>query len=124
MTLTSRFTDWAKREGTPIGTAQRVWTVTGQDLQVVRSEIDAGAVFETHCHPHEQIIVVVSGTHEFTIGTQTRKLGPGGVFHLPSGVPHGGRVVGTEVLVLLEAFHPPRLDYTDPREPTSHDAPR
>jgi quercetin dioxygenase-like cupin family protein len=122
--MSAYFTDWNEVPGRPLLAGQLIWSVSGEDLQVVRSEIDTGSSFARHVHPHEQIIVVLAGTVEFTVGEETRQLGPGGVFLMPAGVPHEGRVVGAEKLVIVEAFHPPRLDYAENSEPTRHEVPR
>jgi quercetin dioxygenase-like cupin family protein len=85
-------------------------TMAGREvmLSVVRFEPDA-AVLE-HSHPHEQIGVLLSGRLEFTIGAETRMVGPGDHWRIPGGVPH--RVVARGgPAVALDVFHPIREDY-------------
>jgi hypothetical protein len=41
----------------------------------------------------------------------------------PPNQPHGGRVIGLEPVVIIEAFHPPRKDYTPETQRADHDRP-
>jgi quercetin dioxygenase-like cupin family protein len=107
----SNFYDWSKEEGEEVMPGDLIWRVTGETVQVIRAEIAAGSDFPLHTHPHEQIIVVLQGALSFTVGTEVKIVKAGGVIHAPSGVPHGGRVVGEETVITLEAFHPPREDF-------------
>jgi quercetin dioxygenase-like cupin family protein len=46
----------------------------------------------------------------FTIGDETRTLGPGGTWNIPSMVPHRA-VAGPEGAIALDAFAPIRADW-------------
>ena len=72
-------------------------------------EIDAGATLPRHAHHHEQVVNVIEGQFELTIGSDTRVLGPGGVAIIPSNVPHEGRAITS--CRIIDAFHPIREDY-------------
>ena len=118
------FVDWAGQSGREVMPGDVIWDVTGDQLQVIRAEMAPGADFPIHQHPQEQIIVVLEGALEFTVGRLARVVRPGQVIRIPSGVPHGGRVHGSEQVVTIEAFHPvrrdfghasQRMDLTDPR---------
>ena len=53
---------------------------------------------------------MISGRAEFTVGGQTRILGPGDLWRIPGGVPH--KVVALDgPAVALDCFHPIRDDY-------------
>ena len=72
-------------------------------------EVDAGATFPEHQHPHEQIVSVLSGELELVVDGVTHLLTPGLVFVIPPDVRHsGGSVTGCRV---LDAFAPVRDDY-------------
>ena len=72
-------------------------------------EIDAGARFPEHQHPHEQIVTVLSGELELTVDGVAHTLKPGVVFVIPPNVRHsGGSRTGCRV---LDAFAPVREDY-------------
>ncbi|MFB3828632.1 MAG: cupin domain-containing protein [Bryobacteraceae bacterium] len=62
-----------------------------------------------HYHAHDQMAFVVEGRIRAFIGDQVKELGPGGVYSLPSNVPHGIQVL-TQKVVLIDVFTPPRDD--------------
>lgn len=105
------FVDWNSEAGREVHPGDVVWDVTGSELQVIRARMSPGADFPLHTHPQEQIIVVLEGALEFTVGEETRVVRAGQVIHAPSGIPHGGRVHGSEHVVTIEAFHPVRSDF-------------
>ena len=72
-------------------------------------EIDEGAAFPEHEHPHEQIVSVIDGTLELTVDGTTHALERGAVFVIPPHVLHKGRAL-TPCRV-LDAFAPGRDDY-------------
>ena len=51
-------------------------------------EIEAGAALPEHAHVHEQVVNVIEGEFELTIGSDTRVLGPGAVAIIPSDARH------------------------------------
>jgi len=71
--------------------------------------IDAGAALPEHRHVHEQIVNVLEGEFELVVDGRPHRLGPGSVFVLPSGVPHGGRAISA--CRIVDVFHPVRDDY-------------
>lgn len=72
-------------------------------------DVDAGATFPEHQHPHEQIVSVLSGELELVVEGVTHTLKPGLVFVIPPNVKHsGGSKTGARV---LDAFAPVRDDY-------------
>lgn len=69
-----------------------------------------GSVVEDHSHPHEQMGMILEGTVDFTIGDETRRLGPGDLYRIPGGVVH--RVVALDQPVrAFDVFAPVREDY-------------
>lgn len=62
--------------------------VTGEQIEVGVLRYKAGEGAHTHAHPHEQIIVVLSGAMRFTIDNETSEIGAGSVVHIPPNVPH------------------------------------
>ncbi len=83
--------------------------VHGKKMTASFWRVDAGAVLPAHAHPHEQVSVVVSGVFEMTLDGETRRLEPGMMVMIPSGVEHGGRAI-TECK-LMDIFSPIREDY-------------
>jgi quercetin dioxygenase-like cupin family protein len=72
-------------------------------------EVDAGASFPEHQHPHEQIVTVLSGELELVVDGVTHTLRPGVVFVIPPNVRHSGS--STTGCRVLDAFAPVREDY-------------
>jgi quercetin dioxygenase-like cupin family protein len=72
-------------------------------------DIDAGASFPEHQHPHEQIVNVLEGELEITAGDVTHRLTPGQVLVIPPEVPHSGRAISA--CRVLDVFAPSREEY-------------
>lgn len=65
-----------------------------------------------HHDEHEQFGIVVGGHIELQIDGIVCRLGPGEMYHVPKGIPHGGTVViGDEPAVVIDFFSPPREEY-------------
>jgi len=88
---------------------QRRVLVHTDELMLVEFAFAAGAVGALHAHPHVQSSYVAEGRFEVTIGGETRVLGTGGSFIVPSGVAHG--VKALEAGRLVDAFTPMRKDF-------------
>jgi quercetin dioxygenase-like cupin family protein len=70
---------WAVRESDPDGAEQTLGLAT----------FDAGKGNVEHIHPNcEEIVVVLDGSVEHTLGGQSTRLGPGDLIVVPRGVPH------------------------------------
>jgi quercetin dioxygenase-like cupin family protein len=90
-----------------------------QSLTVV--ELDPNAIVPEHRHENEQLGIVISGSLEFRIEDETRQLGPGETWTIPSNVPHEV-TAGPEGAVVIDVFAPVRADWNElernaPREP-------
>lgn len=81
----------------------------GQNAMCVENHFEQGAVGALHSHPHTQITYVVSGRFQFTIGDETRNVGPGDTLLKEDGVVHGCTCL--EAGVLLDFFSPMREDF-------------
>jgi unsaturated pyranuronate lyase len=66
----------------------------------------------THHHVEQQIAIILSGQLTFTVGEETRVMGPGDCVVIPPHVPHGG-VAGPEGCEALDVFTPPRAAIVD-----------
>jgi unsaturated pyranuronate lyase len=65
--------------------------------------------------------MVITGMVQFRIADETKELGPGEIWTIPSDVPHEV-VAGPEGAVVIDVFAPTRDDWAalekqDPREP-------
>jgi quercetin dioxygenase-like cupin family protein len=72
-------------------------------------EIDPGASFPEHQHPHEQTVNVLEGELEVTSGGVTHRLTAGTALVIPPDVPHSGRAL--TACRVLDVFAPTRDDY-------------
>jgi quercetin dioxygenase-like cupin family protein len=72
-------------------------------------DVDAGASFPEHQHPHEQIVSILDGELELVVEGQVHRLKPGMVFVIPPHAKHSGR--GVTACKVLDAFAPTRDDY-------------
>jgi quercetin dioxygenase-like cupin family protein len=106
---------------------KRIWdgiharTISGDRLSFAVVELDPGALVEEHSHDHEQLGMVIRGAMTFRIGDQTRELGPGETWTIPSNAKHEA-TAGPEGAVVIDVFAPVRgdwvaLDDADPRAP-------
>ena len=87
-----------------------ICTNSGQSMMLSLVTFEPEAVVAEHSHPHEQMGLLISGHAEFTVGGETRILGPGDIWRIPGGVVHSVRSLGERV-VALDVFHPIREDY-------------
>ena len=90
------------------GVTRRVLAYSSQ-LMCVENRFERGAVGALHSHPHTQITYVVSGRFSFTIGGETREVGPGDTILKTDGVIHGCTCL--EAGILLDIFSPMREDF-------------
>ncbi|MGC1120301.1 MAG: cupin domain-containing protein [Candidatus Methanofastidiosia archaeon] len=80
-----------------------------ENMTLAYWNITAGAPLPEHAHPHEQVVNVIEGTMELTVGSEVHELKEGSVMVIPGGVPHSGKAV-TECRV-IDVFYPVREDY-------------
>lgn len=71
--------------------------------------IAAGTALPEHSHPHEQTSTILEGRFLFTVGGETKELGPGEVAVIPGNVAHSGTAL-TDCRI-MDIFSPVREDY-------------
>ncbi len=81
---------------------------SGEQLMLMRVQLDAGSHLPEHHHPHEQMTYVISGRLRMVVAGVVHDLGPGDSVHMPGNVPHGVDVL--EDALVIDAFSPPRED--------------
>ena len=87
-----------------------ILTAAGKNLMLSVVQFEPHSVVLEHSHPHEQMGILLEGRVEFTIGGETRLLGPGDMWRIPGGVLHSVRALDEPVRA-LDVFCPVRLDY-------------
>jgi quercetin dioxygenase-like cupin family protein len=113
-----------------------VWGVTvqarviaGERASLSLVELQPGAIVPEHRHEHEQLGLCIEGSITFTVDDETRTLGPGGTWRIPSDRPHHA-VAGPDGAVVVDIFSPVRADWFElprsapraPRWPRGNDA--
>ena len=79
-------------------------------MTVARLELQKDAVVAEHSHHNEQITMVERGALDFAIGGGHQVVRAGESLVIPPHAPHG--VVALEDSVVIDAFSPPRDDWT------------
>ena len=90
------------------GVIRRTLTA-GERMMLVEVTLEDGAIVPTHTHPHEQTGYLVAGRMTFELGGESRELGPGDCWLVPSGEPH--QVTALSACVVVDIFSPPREEY-------------
>lgn len=82
---------------------------TGDRMSVQYFRIEPGATVPAHDHPHEQSGFVFRGELTFLLdGNEEVTVGEGGSYVIPGGESHGVENRGTETVVGVDIFNPPR----------------
>jgi len=73
--------------------------VTGEQIELGLLSFKAGEGAKEHAHPHEQVLLVLTGRIRMEIGGESHELGPREVAHMPPNVPHSLEAIeDTEVV--------------------------
>lgn len=83
--------------------------VHGETMTWAFWDVEEDAEVPQHNHIHEQIMHVLEGDFEFTVGGKTDVYHPGDVVIIPSNVPHGGKAL--TACKLMDVFSPAREEY-------------
>jgi quercetin dioxygenase-like cupin family protein len=97
---------------------QRIWdgvharVLHGEQLTFSVVELDPDSVVPEHSHEPEQLGMCLTGSLLFRVGDESRELGPGDTWSIPSNVPHEVHV-GPDGAVVIDVFAPTRDDWRD-----------
>ena len=111
----SAFQNWEGRA--PLSLFPRVFlhSVGGDQVLLCRVRYEPGAEVPSHSHEHtEQVMYVLEGELEMTVGAETRTIAAGEVVVVNRGVDHSLRSRGG--CVFFEALSPVPLDHVADRE--------
>ena len=106
---------------------RRIWdgvhgrVVHGDRITLGVLELDANSIVPQHSHENEQLGMCLAGSLVFRVGDESRELGPGETWAIPSNVAHEVEV-GPDGAVVIDVFAPTRDDWreaprADAREP-------
>ena len=82
----------------------------GQNITVLWSAWDPGAIAPEHIHPHEQMGICLQGEIIFTIEGKDYLVKTGEYYHIPPNAPHAERNEGSVTAILTDFFSPVRSD--------------
>lgn len=83
--------------------------IHSENMTLAYWDIEEAASLPEHSHPHEQVVNMLEGEFEITVGGNPLSLKPGDVVVIPGNVPHFGRAI-TKCRI-LDVFQPVREDY-------------
>jgi quercetin dioxygenase-like cupin family protein len=86
--------------------------IAGERASLSLVELQPGAIVPEHRHEHEQLGLCIEGSITFTVDGETRVLGPGGTWRIPSDAPHHA-VAGPDGAVVVDIFSPVRTEWFD-----------
>lgn len=71
---------------------------------VIFEDVAPGDRIPLHRHPVDELVLVLEGAAEVTLGGETHRAGAGATVFIPAGVPHGHRNAGNETLRIRAVF--------------------
>ncbi|MCK0144597.1 cupin domain-containing protein [Arenibacter sp. F26102] len=80
-----------------------------QNMSLAFWEVEKGAKVPEHAHINEQVMQVLQGKFEFTLGGITNTYEPGDLVIIPPNVSHSGRALTP--CKLMDVFSPTREEY-------------
>ena len=100
MECNSFFRSFGPDEAEEVEKGVRVHSLSLESHQVRRMVFEPGALIPDHRHPEDVVTLILEGTMEMTVGCETRTIGPGEVFLVPSNSDHSGRILGNRVVAV------------------------
>lgn len=87
---------------------------------VVYFELEPGNHLPSHQDSPEEILYIVAGTAELTVGDETGIVEAGDLAVIPAMVPHGVRNIGDETLKVVGFFNSADVhsEFTEPLQPS------
>ena len=109
------FQSWKGREELSLFPHVTLQSVGGEQVLMCRVHYEPGAEVPRHAHEHtEQLMWMLEGSLEMTVGSETRTLTAGDVVVVNRGVEHSLR--SDRGCAFLEALSPVPLDHVGDRE--------
>jgi quercetin dioxygenase-like cupin family protein len=109
------FRTWNGREAFGIFPGVNLHAIGGEQVLLCRVTYEPGKTVERHAHAHtEQLMAIVDGSVEVTIGDEKRTLAAGDVCVMNRGVEH--ELYSEGGVTFFEALAPVPLDHVGDRE--------
>jgi quercetin dioxygenase-like cupin family protein len=111
----SPFGNWEGRDALSLFPKVGLHSIGGEQVLLCRVRYEPGALVPRHAHAQtEQVMFVLEGELEMSVGEETRKLGAGDVVVVNRGVEHELR--SESGCAFFEALSPVPLDHVADRE--------
>jgi quercetin dioxygenase-like cupin family protein len=111
----SPFRTWNGRDLFPIFPGVNLHAIGGEQVLLCRVVYEPGKAVQRHAHADsEQVMVIVDGEVEVTIGSETQTMRPGDACVMNRGVEHELHTVGG--VTFFEALAPVPLDHVPDRK--------
>jgi quercetin dioxygenase-like cupin family protein len=111
----SGFGSWNGVDAWPIHPGVGIHAIGGDQVLLCRATYEPGSHVKRHAHEAtEQVMLIVAGSVEMTIGDETRLLQIGDVAVVNRGVEH--ELHSAEGVTFIEALSPVPLDHVPDRE--------
>lgn len=94
--------------------------ILGEEAMLSFVDLEPHAIAPMHAHVEEQLVIVLEGSMDFTIGEETRTMVPGDVALVPPWVRHGAQA-GPAGCREVDIFTPPRRALLAALEPEDTD---
>lgn len=79
------------------------------NMTIIHWLIEEGSYFPEHLHSNEQVLNILEGSLELTVGIETKILKSGDVAIIPPNVHHSGKAL--KKTKAIDVFYPHREDY-------------
>jgi len=103
--------DWSAIEWKTIRSGVEQKAFSGNSATIAMHRLQPDHEPKPHKHVYEQIAYIVSGTVDFHVGDEVRRMGPGSLIVIPPNVMHHAVVVGDEEVINIDIFTPARPHY-------------
>jgi quercetin dioxygenase-like cupin family protein len=111
----SPFRSWEGRESLSLFDGVSLDAIGGEQVLLCRVRYEPGATVPRHSHAHtEQVMLMLEGELEMTVGAETRALRAGDVVVVNRGIEHELQSEGG--CAFIEALSPVPLDHVGDRE--------
>lgn len=91
------------------GVRRRAFGTT--EVLLVMNECMPGMELNPHSHDFDQVVLIVAGRAIYHVDNEANEMGPGSVLLVPARAAHYIEPTGTEPVLNLDVFAPPRADY-------------
>ena len=103
--------DWSLIEWRPVRRGIERKAFTSEAVTVALHRVWPGHEVLPHAHPNEQVVYILEGEAEFSIGDRTIPVHGGSLLVVPANVRHCIKVLGAGPVLNLDIFTPARPQY-------------